>query len=75
MSDSFHIKTREQLVQFLASEVVTTSDAIEILGVSRQYVNKLVKNGTINPIRESSKEKLFLKSDILARKQKMEKSK
>lgn len=75
MSKTFQITTREELEEFLASEVVTTSDAIEILGVSRQYVNKLVKNGTINPIRESAKEKLFLKSDILARKQKMEKNK
>ncbi|MCG7314132.1 helix-turn-helix domain-containing protein [Priestia flexa] len=71
MSDSFHITNREQLIEFLASEVVTTSDAIEMLGVSRQYVNKLVNTGKINPIRESPKEKLFLKSDILARKEKM----
>ncbi|AQX55917.1 helix-turn-helix transcriptional regulator [Priestia flexa] len=75
MSDSFHITNREQLIEFLASEVVTTSDAIEMLGVSRQYVNKLVSTGKINPIRESPKEKLFLKSDILARKEKMQQRK
>ncbi len=44
-----------------------------ILGCSRQYLNKLVKEGKITPIKETTRDKLFYKQDILTRKEKMRK--
>ena len=46
-------------------EVVTTSEALELIGCSRQNLKQLVDYGTLVPIKQTSKEKLFLKQDVL----------
>lgn len=68
--DKYEFSTKEELMKFLAAEVVNTSEAIEIIGCSRQNLNQLVKTGTLIPIRVSSRESLFLKSEVLERKEK-----
>lgn len=64
---SFPITTREELEKFIIDNVINTTEAIAILGCSRQNLFSLVERGKIKPIRELPKDKWFFKSDILVR--------
>ena len=61
-------KTEEELRQFLAKEVLTTPEASEFLGISKQAMNSLVQRGKLKPIKEFKAIKLFLRSEIEERK-------
>ncbi|ONK23741.1 DNA-binding protein [Bacillus sp. VT-16-64] len=63
--DPFHFNDVQELRVFLKDEVVTTSEAIEIIGCSRQNLKQLVDYGTLVPIKQTPRERLFLKSDVL----------
>lgn len=65
----YKINNKEEFIEFVKTEVLTSSEALELLEVSRQSLNSLVKRGKIVPIKELSREKLYLKEDILARKE------
>ncbi|OPA39653.1 DNA-binding protein [Bacillus cereus] len=54
-------------------EIVNTSETVENLECSRWNLNKLVKSGTLVPIKEMVRDRLFFKEDILNRKEQMEK--
>ncbi len=41
----YNLKERDAIKRFLNEETVNTSEAIEILGFTRQYLNQLVKSG------------------------------
>lgn len=69
----FKFETKEQLTKFIQDEILNSSEALDILGCSRQYLNKLVKEAKITPIKETTRDKLFYKQDILTRKEKMRK--
>lgn len=62
-----NIQSREELERFLASEVVDTSEALQLLGCSRQNLHEQVTKGNIKPIRIMPKDRLFLKADILSK--------
>ena len=61
-------KTDEELRQFLAREVLITSEALELLWITRQALNTLAQNGKLKPIKEFKAVKLFLRSEVEARK-------
>ncbi|WP_259425315.1 helix-turn-helix domain-containing protein [Bacillus velezensis] len=61
----YNLKERDAIKRFLNEETVNTSEAIEILGFTRQYLNQLVKNGELEPMKEMPRDRLFLKEDIL----------
>lgn len=63
----FPINSKEELIKFLNSETVDTSEAIKLLNCTRQNLDDLIKRGKLTPIRVFSKTKIFLKEDILAR--------
>ncbi|KZR57889.1 hypothetical protein [Pseudobacillus badius] len=63
---------KEELIKFIKDEVINTTESTEILGCTRQNLNNLVQRGVLTPIKELHKDKLFFKSDILARKQYMD---
>jgi len=67
MESNYCFQNKEDLANFIANEVINTSEAIEILGCSRQYLNKLVKAGKLTPIKEMSRDRIFFKSDIVER--------
>lgn len=69
----YNFETKEELIRFVNDEIVNTSEALEILECSRQNLNKLVKSGTLVPIKEMVRDKLFFKEDILRRKEQMKK--
>ncbi|MEW5207857.1 DNA-binding protein [Bacillus cereus] len=69
----YNFETKEELIKFVNDEIVNTSEALEILECSRQNLNKLVKSGTLVPIKEMVRDRLFFKADILNRKEQMQK--
>ncbi|MBU2703891.1 hypothetical protein Ga0466249_005041 [Sporomusaceae bacterium BoRhaA] len=64
---SWVFKNREELERFMIDEVVNTAGVMELLNCSRQNVFDLIRRGKLKPIKETPKERLFLKSDILER--------
>ncbi|MBK5450906.1 DNA-binding protein [Bacillus sp. TH22] len=69
----FNFETKEQLTKFIQDEILNSSEALDILGCSRQYLNKLIKEEKLIPIKETRRDRLFYKQDILVRKEKMRK--
>jgi len=68
---SFHFESVEELKTFLQEQVVNTKEAAEILGCTRQNIKRIVDNGKLTPIKEMEKDRLFLKADVLKRKENM----
>ncbi|WP_437834609.1 helix-turn-helix domain-containing protein (plasmid) [Niallia taxi] len=50
---------------FIQEEALFTSEAAELLGCSRQAIHKLVKKGMLVPVKDSGKERLFLRREIM----------
>lgn len=44
--------------------IITTMEVAEILGCSRQYIDKLVKDGKLEVFKQTKRDKLFWKDDI-----------
>ncbi len=59
--------TTKELRDFISDNVISTGEAAEILGCSRQYINQLVKEKKLIPIKKINYITLFLKSDVEAR--------
>lgn len=51
--------------EFVKNEILFTSEAIEILGISRSRMNMLLKKGQLEPIRRTTGVNLFLRDDII----------
>ncbi len=64
----YKINNKDEFISLVKTDVLTSSEALELLEVSRQSLNSLVKRGKIVPIKELSREKLYLREDILSRK-------
>lgn len=62
--------TNEELRSFIKEKIVNTNEAAEILSCTRQNIDRLVKNGKLIPIVIYPRDKIFLKADILERKEK-----
>ncbi|MCY7468159.1 helix-turn-helix domain-containing protein [Bacillus pumilus] len=60
----YHLKNRQQIEDFIQNEVLTSSEAQEILKVNKQRMSKLHADGRVRPIKKVGKTVLFLKSDI-----------
>lgn len=59
--------TAKELRDFISENVISTGEAAEILGCSRQYINQLVKENKLIPVKKINYITLFLKSDVEAR--------
>ncbi|NRG43528.1 helix-turn-helix domain-containing protein [Bacillus sp. CRN 9] len=75
MNNKIIINSREELVSFLNDEIITSTQAAEILQCSRQNIKRIVDNGKLVPIKELDRDRLFLKQDVLKRKEEMDKKK
>ncbi|WP_331281325.1 DNA-binding protein [Paenibacillus sp. UNC451MF] len=71
----YQFESKQALVEFLASEVIDTSEALEILECKRQNLSYHVARGNISPIKALKKETLYLKSDVLKLHETMQKRK
>ncbi|EJQ71671.1 hypothetical protein IG7_01989 [Bacillus cereus HuA2-4] len=69
----YKFETKDDLIRFIQDEIVNTSEALEILGCSRQNLNVMVQKEKVKPIKEMSRDRLYFKSDILKTKEQMRK--
>lgn len=60
--------SQEDFLAYIANNLVNTTEAAELLECSRQNINDLVHRGSLQPVKATAKNKLFLKSDVLLRK-------
>lgn len=64
----YNFSTKEELIAFIADNIITSKEAAEILGCSRQNIDDLVKRNKLIPVRILPRDRLFLKEDVLDRK-------
>ncbi|MEM4856430.1 type IV toxin-antitoxin system AbiEi family antitoxin domain-containing protein [Bacillus thuringiensis] len=64
MSDVYILQKFDKR-EFVKNEILFTSEAIEILGISRSRMNMLLKKGQLEPIRRTTGVNLFLRDDII----------
>lgn len=69
----YKFETKDELIRFIQDEIVNTSEALEILGCSRQNLNVMVQKDKVKPIKEMSRDRLYFKEDILKSKEQMRK--
>ncbi|MBJ8205467.1 DNA-binding protein [Bacillus cereus] len=69
----YKFETKDDLIRFIQDEIVNTSEALEILGCSRQNLNVMVQKDKVKPIKEMSRDRLYFKEDILKSKEQMRK--
>lgn len=66
---SYSFASKEDLNSYIADELVSTAEAMEILECSRQNLHSFVKRGKLTPVKETNRERLFWRSDVLTRKE------
>ena len=57
--------TIDDFRSYAAERVINAAEAAEILNCSRQYINELVKNKKLHPVKSSGKNTMFMKSEVL----------
>lgn len=62
----FNFESKETLIEFIRSEIITTAEATELLNCSRQYLDELVSKGKITPVKTINRVRLYWKDDITA---------
>lgn len=67
------ISNEKEFRSFIKEELLFTSEAAELLDCSRQAISAAVKKGMLEPIKDTGKERLFLRSDVMAYKEHKEK--
>ncbi|WP_054767341.1 helix-turn-helix domain-containing protein [Lysinibacillus parviboronicapiens] len=65
----YKVANKEEFIKLVQSEILTTSEVIEELQITRQALNSLVKRGKLVPVKELSRDKLYLREDIESRKE------
>lgn len=62
----YTFNSREELVKFIASEIIDTSEAIKILDCNKGNIDDFIKKGKLVPICSLSKTRIFFKEDVEA---------
>lgn len=57
----------DDFISFVSYNIVSSSEASELLDCSRQNINDLVNRNKLQPVKTTAKTTLFLKSDVLKR--------
>lgn len=70
MINEFHFKNIAELKAFMDEEVINSSEAIRILGCTRQNLKQLVDHKSLTPLKITKRERLFLKADVIKYKNK-----
>ncbi|MFJ9289331.1 helix-turn-helix domain-containing protein [Bacillus halotolerans] len=70
----YHLKSRQEVEDFIRREVLTTNEAAELLGVNRARISQLISSGKLNPIKKLSGISLFLRTDLEEKKKELEAS-
>lgn len=59
--------THDDFLNFAKYSLISTGEATELLGCSRQNIENLVRRGKIHPVKAYPKNKIFSRSEILQR--------
>ncbi|MEX3744635.1 MULTISPECIES: helix-turn-helix transcriptional regulator [Lysinibacillus] len=65
----YKVVNKDEFIKLVQSEILTTSEVLEELQISRQALNSLVKRGKLVPVKELSRDKLYLREDVESRKE------
>jgi hypothetical protein len=65
----YTFNSKEELSEWIAREVVGTSEAMEIMNCSRQNLHYFVQSGKLVPIKDTGRERLFYRTDVLERRE------
>jgi len=65
----YTFNSKEELAAWIAENVVSTAEAMEILECSRQNLHSFVQRGKLKPIKETNRERWFFRDDVLTRKE------
>ncbi|MCY7952152.1 helix-turn-helix domain-containing protein [Bacillus inaquosorum] len=68
----YHLKSRQEVEDFIRREVLTTNEAAELLGVKRARISQLIGSGKLIPVKKLSGISLFLRSDLEEKKKELE---
>ena len=63
----YSFNSKDELISFMASEIINTSEAASILGCTRQNIDDLVRRKKLVPIKIYPRDKLFFKPDVMSR--------
>lgn len=58
---------KQETIDTVLANLVTTREAMELLGCSRQNLDDLIKRGKLTPVKKWDRDKLLWKPDLLAR--------
>ena len=67
----YYIMEKFDPEQFVMNEVLTSSECIELLGITRARLSSLIRSNKIVPIKKGSVQ-LYLKQDMLKKKAELE---
>lgn len=65
----YKVDNKEGFIKLVQTEILTSSEVLEELQISRQSLNSLVKREKLVPIKELPRDRLFLREDVEARKE------
>jgi len=65
----YKVDNKDEFIKLVQTEILTTSEVLEELQISRQALNSLVKRGKLIPVKELSRDRLYLREDIESRKE------
>ncbi|MCW0121613.1 helix-turn-helix domain-containing protein [Bacillus subtilis] len=71
----FNLRGRQEVEDFVKSEVLSTTEVAEILGVNKQRMSKLINGGRIESVKKIGNTSLFLRHDAEALKKELEANK
>ncbi|CAF1719769.1 helix-turn-helix domain-containing protein [Bacillus subtilis] len=71
----FHLRGRQEVEGFVKTEVLSTSEVAEILGVNKQRMSKLISDKRIEAVKKIGNTSLFLRQDAEALKEELEANK
>lgn len=67
----YRFDDEEELKQFIADHILSSSEATEFLGISRARLSTMIKEEKLKPIKKLPKDSLFLKSDLEEKKKEL----
>ncbi|MEK3716917.1 MULTISPECIES: helix-turn-helix domain-containing protein [unclassified Paenibacillus] len=59
-------KDQQEMKEWVSENILFTSEAMEIMNCSRQNLHHFVQKGRLLPIKTAGRERLFLRTDVLA---------
>ncbi|AWC30852.1 helix-turn-helix domain-containing protein [Bacillus cytotoxicus] len=68
----YKFANKNELLSFLQEEVLTTPEVMDVLGVSKSRISKMIKDGKLVPFKKMERVSLFLREDIEEKKKELE---